>query len=212
MRPDDLRRHHANRATWRSPISRTRRGSQWQPSKARPSHRSYPYCEAPGATAGLPSSAWPVYPCGMSPAKHPHRKRVRHYHDPGHCHELTFSCYHRWPLLTNNLWRSLLSEAIDRATRRHDDHLAAFVYMPEHVHLLVFPGCANRRSPNRRRSTICSKASNGRSRFGSKGCSKRPTAVCSSGSRSGSVRESPRFVIGKKGQATIGTLTALRPC
>jgi putative transposase len=33
-----------------------------------------------------------------------------------------------------------LSEAIDRATQRHDYHLAAFVCMPEHVHLLVFPG------------------------------------------------------------------------
>jgi putative transposase len=69
-----------------------------------------------------------------------HRKRVRHYHDPGHCHELTFSCYHRRPLLTNHLWRGLLSESIDRAAERHDYHLTAFVYMPEHVHLLVYPG------------------------------------------------------------------------
>jgi putative transposase len=34
----------------------------------------------------------------------------------------------------------MLSEAIDRATQRHDYHLTAFVYMPEHLHLLVFPG------------------------------------------------------------------------
>jgi hypothetical protein len=26
-----------------------------------------------------------------------HRKRIRHYHAPGHIHERTFSCYHRWP-------------------------------------------------------------------------------------------------------------------
>jgi putative transposase len=44
------------------------------------------------------------------------------------------------PLLTNHLWRGLLSESIDRANGRHDYHLAAFVYMPEHIHLLVFPG------------------------------------------------------------------------
>jgi REP-associated tyrosine transposase len=69
-----------------------------------------------------------------------HRKRIRHYHDPGHCHELTCSCYHQLPLLTNHLWRGLLSEAIDRANERHDYHLAAFVYMPEHIHLLVYPG------------------------------------------------------------------------
>jgi REP-associated tyrosine transposase len=34
----------------------------------------------------------------------------------------------------------MLSEAIDRANERHDYHLVAFVYMPERVHLLVFPG------------------------------------------------------------------------
>jgi putative transposase len=34
----------------------------------------------------------------------------------------------------------MLSEAIDRATERHNFCLAAFVYMPEHVHLLVYPG------------------------------------------------------------------------
>jgi putative transposase len=32
----------------------------------------------------------------------------------------------------------LLSEAINRALARHHYHLAAFVYMPEHIHLLVF--------------------------------------------------------------------------
>jgi putative transposase len=76
----------------------------------------------------------------MSSASQPRRKLVRHYHDPSHCHELTFSCYHRLPLLTDDAWRSLLSEAIDRAGQRHGYHLAAFVYMPEHVHLLFYPG------------------------------------------------------------------------
>jgi len=43
------------------------------------------------------------------------------------------------PLLTNELWRGKLSESIDRAISRHGYRLAAFVYMPEHVHLLVCP-------------------------------------------------------------------------
>ena len=30
------------------------------------------------------------------------RKRVRHFHEPGQLHEFTFSCYHRWSLLTNS--------------------------------------------------------------------------------------------------------------
>ncbi len=68
-----------------------------------------------------------------------HRKRIRHYHDPGHIHELTFSCYHRWPLLTNDLWQGMLAESIDRAMQRHGYRLAAFVFMPEHVHLMVCP-------------------------------------------------------------------------
>lgn len=68
-----------------------------------------------------------------------HRKRIRHYHESGHIHELTFSCYQRWPLLTNDVWRGMLSVAIDRAMARHRYRLAAFVFMPEHVHFLVYP-------------------------------------------------------------------------
>jgi putative transposase len=54
-------------------------------------------------------------------------------------HELTFSCYRRMPLLTNDLWRTWFCEAVDRAVARHDYRLFAFVIMPEHVHLLVQP-------------------------------------------------------------------------
>jgi putative transposase len=68
-----------------------------------------------------------------------HRKRVRHYHDPGHIHELTFSCFHRRPWLTNDSWRKMLAESIDRATAGHGYRLTAFVFMPEHVHLMVYP-------------------------------------------------------------------------
>jgi hypothetical protein len=56
----------------------------------------------PGATAGLSSGTSKIYPCGMNSDKRTHRKRVRHDHDPGHCHELTFACFHRRPLPTNN--------------------------------------------------------------------------------------------------------------
>ena len=66
-----------------------------------------------------------------------HRRSVRHYHDPGDLHELTFSCYHRLSLLTNDHWQRLLAESIERATASHGFSLVAFVFMPEHVHLLV---------------------------------------------------------------------------
>ena len=72
-------------------------------------------------------------------ASEPHRKRVRHFNVPGHAHLLTFSCYRRMALLTNDLWRAWLSTSIDRALARYGVDLIAFVYMPEHIHLLVFP-------------------------------------------------------------------------
>jgi len=44
----------------------------------------------------------------MSSAK-PHRKLVRHFDQQGEIHELTFSCYHRWPLLEDDWRREQLS-------------------------------------------------------------------------------------------------------
>jgi putative transposase len=69
----------------------------------------------------------------------PHHKLVKHYHEPGDLHELTFSCCHRLPLLTNDEWRMWLARCIDAAGDRMGIRLAAFVFMPEHVHLLVVP-------------------------------------------------------------------------
>jgi putative transposase len=71
--------------------------------------------------------------------KQPHRKRVKHFHEPGDLHELTFSCYRRLPLLTNDDWRCRLSRCLDQAIQEAAMQLVAFVYMPEHVHLLVYP-------------------------------------------------------------------------
>src|SRR5947209_6824642 len=67
----------------------------------------------------------------------PHRKRVRHFNEPGHAHELTFSCFHRLSLLTRDDFRIELARSIDRANQRHAFRLLGFVFMPEHVHLVV---------------------------------------------------------------------------
>jgi putative transposase len=75
----------------------------------------------------------------MSQEKPLYRKKVKHYHDPGDFHELTFSCYHRMQLLTNDRWREHLARSIDDAITVEEFRLVAFVFMPEHVHLLVFP-------------------------------------------------------------------------
>ena len=72
------------------------------------------------------------------PAK-PHRKRVRHFEGRGHLHELTFSCYRRMPLITNDVWRRILGRNLASACGEEQFDLVAFVFMPEHVHLLVRP-------------------------------------------------------------------------
>lgn len=68
-----------------------------------------------------------------------HRKAVRRFHEPGGFHELTFGCYRRMPLLTNDAWRRMLAASLDRAMRGQGFRLVAFVFMPDHVHLLVVP-------------------------------------------------------------------------
>lgn len=55
------------------------------------------------------------------------RKKIRHYHEPGDLHELTFSCFRRMPLLTNDVWRELLFRSIDRSIERWQFRLVAFV-------------------------------------------------------------------------------------
>ena len=63
----------------------------------------------------------------------------RFYNDPGHAHFLTFSCYHKHQLLTSYRVRGLLAESINDARQKHDFSLWAYVFMPDHVHLLIHP-------------------------------------------------------------------------
>src|SRR5437762_2933016 len=69
----------------------------------------------------------------------PYRKRVQHFNVPGHAHLLTFSCYQRMSLLIRDDWRAWFSGGIDRTFQKQEWGLIAFVYMPEHVHLLAAP-------------------------------------------------------------------------
>ena len=43
------------------------------------------------------------------------------------------------PLLTNDVWRHLLAQCLDAAVEETRVRLVSFVFMPEHVHLLVSP-------------------------------------------------------------------------
>ncbi|WP_237226386.1 REP-associated tyrosine transposase [Rubinisphaera sp. JC750] len=68
-----------------------------------------------------------------------HRKQCRRYNDRGHAHFLTFSCFNRQPFLSKDRSREWMLEAMATARDRHDFHLWAYVIMPEHVHLLLWP-------------------------------------------------------------------------
>jgi putative transposase len=52
---------------------------------------------------------------------------------------LTFSCFQRRPFLSKDGSRKWLIEAIDRARTKHAFHVWAYVIMPEHAHLLLWP-------------------------------------------------------------------------
>ncbi len=67
------------------------------------------------------------------------RKTCKRYNEPGHAHELTFSCHKRLPLLSKDRTRRWLIEAIHEARRSCKFDLWAYVIMPEHAHLLVWP-------------------------------------------------------------------------
>ena len=54
-------------------------------------------------------------------------------------HEFTFSTYRRLPLLTNDEWRERLARTLDAANEEYRFQLVAFVFMPEHLHLLTLP-------------------------------------------------------------------------
>ncbi len=66
------------------------------------------------------------------------RKTVKHY-DNGEPHFLTFSCYQRLPLLSKDRSRLWFLDALERARSDHGFQLWAWVVMPEHVHLLLWP-------------------------------------------------------------------------
>lgn len=58
---------------------------------------------------------------------------------PGHAHELTFSCYRRYKLLSKDRTRQWFVDALDRARKKYDFHLWSYVIMPEHVHVTLLP-------------------------------------------------------------------------
>ena len=75
----------------------------------------------------------------MAPSRPIKYKRCKRFDIPGDAHELTFSCFRQYKLLARDRTRQWLIDALDRARARHGFDIWAYVIMPEHVHLLVYP-------------------------------------------------------------------------
>jgi putative transposase len=69
----------------------------------------------------------------------PHRKTRKTFNTPGDSHFLTFSTFNRLPLLTKKRSCQWVVDAIALSRERNPFDLWAWVVMPEHIHLVLFP-------------------------------------------------------------------------
>ncbi len=67
------------------------------------------------------------------------KKRVHDFNLPGQAHELTFTCYRRLPLLSRDRTRCWIIESIEAARTNRRFAVLAFVMIPEHLHIIVYP-------------------------------------------------------------------------
>jgi putative transposase len=68
-----------------------------------------------------------------------HYKQRTRFNHANHAHFLTFSCHERRPLLKSEKCCEWLGASVRKSCDAHQMSLWAYVFMPEHVHLLVFP-------------------------------------------------------------------------
>jgi putative transposase len=66
-------------------------------------------------------------------------QRRQAINEPGHAHEFTFSCFRRLQFLKAERTCQWLADSIDEARRELNFLLWAYVFMPEHVHLIIYP-------------------------------------------------------------------------
>ncbi len=66
-------------------------------------------------------------------------KTCHRYDTPGDAHSLTFNCFHAQEFLSKDRTRLWLIDAISKARERLAFDIWAYVIMPEHCHILVFP-------------------------------------------------------------------------
>jgi putative transposase len=62
---------------------------------------------------------------------------LKRFHGGGDLHFITFSCYHRLPLLSMPANRDLFLSIVEMARLRYEFEILGYVVMPEHIHLLM---------------------------------------------------------------------------
>lgn len=72
----------------------------------------------------------------MDPTSRPCKTR-KAWDEPGHAHFLTFSCLHRWPLLSTDRSRQWVIDALRKVREERTLEIWAYVIMPEHVHVVI---------------------------------------------------------------------------
>jgi putative transposase len=65
--------------------------------------------------------------------------RLRHYDHLGTARFVTFSCYHRYQLLTSTDDIRTVLSVLSTVREKHKMHILGYVIMPEHVHLVIVP-------------------------------------------------------------------------
>jgi putative transposase len=68
-----------------------------------------------------------------------HRKNLHHYNTPGQAHELTFSCYRRLNYFDDITACEIFVQVLMEARQHFRFKIWAYVIMPNHIHLLIWP-------------------------------------------------------------------------
>jgi len=69
-------------------------------------------------------------------------RRIHKYYrfnTPGHAHFITFSCFHNQSLLTLTSAKEFLASSINESASKYNFELWAYVFMPDHIHILIYP-------------------------------------------------------------------------
>jgi putative transposase len=87
----------------------------------------------------MPTLAW-ACDCGETlPVNTDHRKRCKRYDEAGDAHHLTFSCFQRLPLFSRDRTCGWMLQALELGREKEKYDLWAYVIMPEHVHVVLWP-------------------------------------------------------------------------